>query len=352
MRKMLLLYFICVLNFSHSARVLTISDSIVDYILHVDEAYVRSIPGKKGGSALVDEELFQKIIHDSKSDPIIRPGSSGVNTIKGLQQLGHHCAVVTTIGKDEDGDFFLRSLKAQGIRPILQTSLLPTGRSACLVSENGERTMRTFLGASKENDKLHLNPGMFQGISHLHIEGYQLKHQQLIRNALALAKRYRASVSLDLASFEVVQANKEFIWKLLHERAIDVLFSNQEEAQALSGYAPQKAAEHLAHHCKTAVVTMGENGCYVSQGTTQWRCPAMQVDVVDTIGAGDLFISGFLHGYLSGQSPSLSACWGTYLASQVVQVFGAEISHEQWKEIAHRIANDRSLSQEVSCQSR
>src|SRR5579871_6340387 len=156
MRSSFFLFFVFFLKFANAAEVLTISDSIVDHVLYVDDQFISSIPGKKGGSELVDHDHFQKIVKESGSTPLLRPGASAVNMIKGLNQLGHDCSLITTIGTDEAGTFFLKSLQELGIRMTLQTSFIPTGKSACLVTPNGERTMRTFLGASKENGYLEL----------------------------------------------------------------------------------------------------------------------------------------------------------------------------------------------------
>lgn len=341
MRTILLLCSTFLLNISYSYEVLTISDSIVDHILKVDEEFVHTIPGKKGGSALVDHILFQQIINESGAKAMIRPGASAVNMIKGLQQLGDGCALITTIGKDTEGEFFLSSLRDLGINLFLETSDIPTGKSACLVTPNGERTMRTFLGASRENDRLCLSTAMFEGISHFHLEGYQLFHHKLVREAVALAKNNGATVSLDLSSFEVVRINKDFIWELLDNHAIDILFANQEEALALTGLAAKEASELLGRYCSISVVTMGEKGCYTNQGGKQWQCKAFNVEVVDTIGAGDLFISGFLHGFLHNQPIPVCASWGTLLASHVVQVLGAEIPQERWIEIKKTIASEK-----------
>ncbi|MBI2811920.1 MAG: adenosine kinase [Candidatus Melainabacteria bacterium] len=338
MRTTFLLFFSSILNFATAFEVLTISDSIVDYILYVNDDFVRSLPGNKGGSAHIDNNLFQTIIRDSKTSPTLRPGASAVNMLKGLNKLGHNCGLITTIGNDQEGDFFLNSLKEQGITLLLQTSNIPTGKSACLVTPNGERTMRTFLGASTENDRLQLKREMFQGISHFHVEGYQLYYQDLMRQSLKLAKEQNASISLDLSSFEAVRANKKIIWELLENGMVDLIFANSEEAYALTDLKAKEAAELLASYCGVAVVTLGEKGCYISDGTTQWQCPAMKVNVVDTIGAGDLFISGFLHGFLMGKPIPVCAKFGTILASQVVQVIGAEIPSNDWESIYEKIS--------------
>jgi sugar/nucleoside kinase (ribokinase family) len=337
MRALLFFLFLATSSHIQTAEILTISDSILDYIIHVSEDYVETLPGKKGGCELIDDLQFQTIIRESNVHPIVRPGGSGVNTIKGLQHLGHHCGVITTLGDDFAGDFFLKNLHSQGLKVYAQKSLTPTGKSVCLVTSNGERTMRTSLGASQENGAFPLHAEMFQGINHFHLEGYQLKHRSLIQQALIWSKENRASVSLDLGSFEIVEKNKEFIWDLLHEAYIDILFANQSESFSLTGLPPQEAANLLATCCKLAVITMGAQGCCVSQGQQQWHCPAAPVEIIDTIGAGDLFISGFLHGVFSGQPIPHCAQWGTLLASHVVQVYGAEIPEDPWKEIANKL---------------
>lgn len=326
------LFFIFLLNLAHSYEVLTISDSIVDHIVFVDDEYIASIPGK-GGSELVDDVVFNQIIPKNDNRSIIRPGASAVNMLKGLNELGHTCSLITTIGDDEQGDFFLQSLKEKGITLFLKTIATPTGKSACLVTPNGERTMRTYLGASTENHRLQLNERMFQGVSHFHLEGYQLKHRHLVNEAVRLAKQNSATVSVDLSSFEVVKANKDYIWELLQNGHIDLLFANHEEATTLTGLAPKESSEMLSHFCEIAIVTLGEEGCYVSSQGAQWRCPARNVKVLDTIGAGDLFISGFLHGYLRHEAIPTCACIGTLLASHVIQVHGAEIPETNWGRI-------------------
>ena len=341
MQHFLFFFFLTLLNLSHAYEVLTISDSIVDYILYVDEEFTTTIPGKKGGSSLVDNVIFQKILTESNATPLVRPGASAVNTLKGLQLLGNACALITTVGKDREGEFFLKSLHDRGIVALLQYSSIPTGKSACLVTPNKERTMRTFLGASRENCNLALQPETFKGITHFHIEGYQLQHHQLIREAIGFAKNNGATISLDFSSFEVVNANKKFIWELLKEKVIDLLFANQEEAFALTGLSAKQSSELLCNYCGIAVITMGENGCYANQGSDQWLCPAMEVEAIDTIGAGDLFVSGFLHSYLSQEPVPVCACMGTLLASHVVQVVGAEIPLEQWEQIKTLIAKPR-----------
>lgn len=327
--------FFCILLpiFAHTCEILTISDAILDHIQFVDDQMLKQIPGEKGGSMLVDNATFYAIIDASNTLPTTVPGGSAVNSIKGLASLGHSAGLITTVGDDEEGRYFLESLKKKGISLFLGKSSIPTGKCACLVSADGERTMRTFLGASTENGNLLLNPEMFQGISHFHLEGYQLFHPELVKNALKLAKEAGATTSLDLSSFEIARMQSSLIWELLESRSINLLFCNAQEASILTTLPPQAASFCLSKYCDAAIVTLGERGCFVCSGTELCRCPALKVPIVDTIGAGDLFISGFLHGYLTKQPLETCTRLGTLIASHVVQVIGAEIPDERWDDI-------------------
>ncbi len=335
MRLFISLLFFIFPFFIHSYEVLTISDAIVDYVLFVDDAYLDEIPGQRGGSCLVDEATFAQIVEKSRAFPYRSPGGSAINMIKGLQMLGHSTGLMTTVGYDADGTLITKELKEKGIELITETSWTSTGKSACLVTPNGDRTMRTYLGASTENGSLPLHEGAFANISHFHLEGYQLFHRDLVKKAIVLARKAGASISIDLSSFEIVRINHDFIWELLQEGAIDLLFCNQEEAKMMTSLGPKEASKVLSKFCQVAIVTMGDQGCWTTSGHFQCKCDAYSVDVVDTIGAGDLFISGFLHGYLTAEPLTTCTKWATLLASHAVQVIGAEIPDYEWR-VIHR----------------
>lgn len=330
--------FFCIFPFLiHSYEVLTVSDAIVDYILFVDEEYLSLIPGQRGGSCLVDENTFVQIVQNSGTLPHRRPGGSAINTIKGLQKLGHSTGLITTIGKDQDGVLFLRDLKEKGVTLKVTTSDTSTGKSACLVTLARDRTMRTYLGAATENGLLNIQESMFENISHFHLEGYQLFHKDLVKKAISFAKRAGATISLDLSSFEIVRINHDFIWELLQDGVIDLIFCNQEEARMMTSLGPKEASKVLSKFCQIAIVTLGEQGCWTTSGDYQCQCSAYSVDVEDTIGAGDLFISGFLHGYLTGETLQACTRWGTLLASYAVQVVGGEIPDYLWEEVLNQV---------------
>lgn len=316
--------------------VLGIGCPVIDQVLAVGDDFLEHVPGAKGGMVLVDYKTLSSIIQRSNIPPLILPGGSSANTIRGLARLGHKCAFVGKIGKDDMGKRFIDSLQDLDITPLLIYTHTPTAQALCLITPDSERTLRTFLGAGTEMTHDDLQPDFFSDVKHVHIEGYTLYNGQLTERAMVLAKEAGAKVSFDLGSFEVVSHFKEEIIRLV-SRYVDVLFGNRDEMQQLTQLAPDKAIDVLRDLCETSIVLMGGDGCLVARGIQKVHCPALAVDVVDTTGAGDLFISGFLHGYLQGHSLEESARYGILTGAHVVQVQGVDIPIHAWENILQQI---------------
>lgn len=312
-----------------SYEVLGLGAPFVDQLIHVPEEFLAEIPGKKGGMVVVDFKTLSNIVDKCGVSPVVIPGGSSANTIRGLAQLGHACAMTGKIGNDDFGHKFLTSLTTLGITSRLIPTTIPTGRTVCLITPDGERTMRSFLGSGQGMGPEDLNPAIFSGIKLLHVEGYTLLNGNLTQRAMELAKAAGGKVSLDLGSFEVVEHFKDKIIGLI-SRYVDVLFGNQNEMQALTQLPPEKACEVLRDICETVVVLRGGDGCIAGRGLKQVHCKAVPVQVIDTTGAGDLFISGFLHGYLNGRPLEDCARYGTVTGAAVVQVRGVHIPTADW----------------------
>lgn len=321
---------------SAPVEVLGIGSPLIDHIIPVSDEYLKSIPGSKGGMEGVDYPTFQKILKQAGPRARLTSGGSGANTIKGLANLGHRCALVGKIGLDEAGETFKKSIEALGIYPHLIPSSTHTGQIACLITPDGERTFRDFFGASQELRVEDLKEEFFHGVKLVHIEGYTILNEELTRRAMQLAKKHGAKVSFDLASFELAQNYRKLMVKLLAQH-VHILFANTPETRSLTGLDPERGCSVLRDLCDIAVVLMGKEGCWVGSHQQLIRCPAYPVNPLDTTGAGDLFAAGFLHGYLTGKNLHEAAHYGALAAAEVVQVFGAEIPPEIWKDLRTKI---------------
>lgn len=311
-------------------EILGIGAPFWDYILRVSEDFLGSLTPVKGGIDFIDAAAFRRIIDQSGIPVTLVAGGSCANAIKGLSQLGHRCALLGKVGADEAGRTFSKRMRELGIVPILIPVQAPTGQVIALVTPDGERTMRDFLGASQEMRAADLEPAAFAGVKWVHIEGYTLMREGVAARAMELAKEAGARISFDLANFELVHAYKTEIISLV-SKYVDVLFSNAEEAQALTSRNPQHGCSIMRDLCEVAVVSLGKGGCWIANGAGQMHCPAYPVQPVDTTGAGDLFAAGFLHGYINNKPLPLCANYGARVAAAVVQVMGAELPEATWQ---------------------
>lgn len=318
-------------------EVLGIGAPILDQIIPVSDDFIKEVPGKKGGTDLIDYAPMMRLIKKSGQNPTTIIGGSAANTIKGLANFGHKCAIAGKIGNDQEGRLIERTLNSQGITTLYIKSPTQTGQSLCMITPDKERTLRTFVGAAKEMSPADLNPIWFEGVKLVHLEGYTLLNEELTERAMALAKDFGAKISFDLASFEIADLYRERIVHLL-SRHIDILFANEMETRIFTKLDPERGCDILKDICETVVIFLGADGGWAARGEEKVRYPAFHANPLDTTGAGDLFASGFLHGYLKGLSLEECARRGAIAGSAVVQVLGTEITPELWKMIRDNLA--------------
>ena len=264
-------------------------------------------------------------------------GGSAANTILGLANLGACTGFIGKIGNDYFGEFFRENLKKNKIADYLLTSDLPSGVASTFISPDGERTFGTYLGAAATLKAEELVPDMFKGYAYLYIEGYMVQDHDMILRAIQLAKEAGLQICLDLASYNIVEGDKEF-FTLLVNKYVDIIFANEEEAKAFTGCEPEEALEILGNHCSIAVVKVGSRGSFIRKGTQVYQVGVIKVEqVVDTTGAGDYFAAGFLYGLTCGYSLDKCGEIGALLSGNVIQVIGTTLSPECWEGMKKRI---------------
>jgi len=322
-------------------EVIGLAPPFVDHIIHVSDEFLATIPGAKGCMEDIDYCTMRSLIENSSSG-IRTPGGSAANTIRGLAHLQHQCAILGGIGADEEGQWYLKILQDLGIVSLCTTTTTPTSQSVILVTSDGQRTFRSFHGACAEITINDLEACQFEGTRLLHVEGYNLLYEDVARRAMELAKDAGAKVSFDLASFNLVTQHREII-KDLVTNYVDIVFANKGEIEALFGLVPKEGCDALRDTCEIAVVLLGKEGCWIGNNEGLIRCPAYPVKPLDTTGANDLFAAGFLHGYLHHQPLTQCAHNGAIIARAVVQVLGAELPTDTWKEIS------KTVNHGVSC---
>lgn len=319
-------------------EVLGVGTPILDHLISVDPSFLKTIQGKPYGMELVSYDEMISIIESSGSIPLQIAGGSCCNTIKGLASLGHACALTGKIGLDLTGEKVINELKKSRVEPLVCYNGSPTAHVACLITPDGKRTCRSFMGAGGEMTPEDLDPKYFQGVKLVHIEGYSLLVPGLTKQAMKYAKEAGALISFDMGSFEIVKEFQSSLYELLSEY-VSILFSNEEETRSFTGKDPKEGCKVLSSLCQTAAVMVGKNGCWIGSGEELFHSSAFPTVPLDTTGAGDLFASGFLHGMLKGLPLKECARYGAITGAAVVQLIGAEIPSSSWPEIVERMTS-------------
>ena len=264
-------------------------------------------------------------------------GGSAANTMSGLAQLGIKAGFLSKIGKDEVGQFFEKQMTDSHVMPLMLKSETPSGRVQALVTPDGERTFATCLGASIELSADDLKPELFDGWDIFYIEGYLVANPTMLRKAISTAKEKGLKIAIDLASYNVVEESRDFLLELINNY-VDIVFANEQEANALIGLEPEAALHYLAELCEIAVVKVGAKGAFIQRGKEVFTIPPMQADVVDTTGAGDMWAAGFLAGLVKGEPLQKCGMMGAIVAKNIIEVVGAKMDAERWEKIHAAIA--------------
>ena len=315
--------------------VVGVGSPLVDVLARVSEDFLATVPGAKGGMELLDQPGLQALLRRLPQPVVRAPGGSAANTLSGLARLGLGARFLGKLGRDEAATFYRRAMATAGIdlARCKDTAAVGTGHCVCLITPDSQRTCRTFLGAASALTPAEVSPADFAGARLAHIEGYALFNRELARRLLECAKAAGCQVSLDLAAFEVVQANRDVLDELL-DRYVDLVFANEDEAAAYCGTRdPEAACQALRPHCRQGAVKAGAAGAWLWRGTELVHVAAKRVHAVDTTGAGDLWAAGYLFGHLRGRDLATCGLYGAITGAEVVQVLGAVIPDARWTAI-------------------
>lgn len=316
-------------------KIIGMGNALVDVLVRIDDdSLLEKLHLPKGSMQLIQEDTLSEIRKYTSGMKIHRStGGSAGNTVCALAALGANPGFIGKVGQDETGAFFGDTLRQRGVNALLATCDLPSGIASTFISTDGERTFGTYLGAAATLRAEDLSRKMFAGYNYLYIEGYLLQDHDLMLRAVQLAKEEGLQVCLDMASYNVVEAERDFFDQLI-VKYVDIVFANESEALAYTGKAPHEALEEIASKCSIAVVKTGKEGSLVKKGTEVIQLLSCPIDnVLDTTGAGDFYAAGFMYGLTCGYSLEKCVQISTILATAVIQEVGTTLLAKKWDEI-------------------
>jgi sugar/nucleoside kinase (ribokinase family) len=319
---------------SQGPVIVGVGAALMDLLVEENDGFLGKLGAEKGGMTLVEAPLIKSALEGVSGGVKSSPGGSASNTIVGVGSLGGRARMIGRVGRDELGDHFREGLRRAGVEERVRVADdAETGRVLSVVTPDAQRTMFTFLGASSALAPTDIADADISDSALVHLEGYLLFNRPVVERVLDLARAHKARVALDLGSFQVVEAMREYLNELFAKGRVDIVLANEDEARAFTGLGESESLEHFAQLVDTAVVKRGKHGAFIGRGKDRVEVDAHLVKAIDTTGAGDLWASGFLYGLNHGLSLENSANLASKVGSEVVQVLGAVIPPEGWTRV-------------------
>ena len=306
-------------------KILGIGNAIVDVICKVDEDFLRKNNLSKGTMKLIfDQVEFSKLLSNLKIEKTIS-GGSVANSIVGLSQLGDTVGFIGKISDDDFGIKYEEGLKKENVNFFYtkKKELLPTGTCLILITPDSERTMCTFLGTAGKISKNDLDAEVIKKSDLIFLEGYLWDEgdpKEAFEKAINLANKTAMSLS---DKFCVDRHKPDFL--NLVKNKLDLVFANEGEITSLINAKNFDEVITFGKEIKKhLVITRGEMGAIsIYKNEIKEINAKKDLKVVDLTGAGDLFASGYLHGFINDFSQKECLTKATELSSKIIQQIGA-----------------------------
>ena len=313
---------------SKKNKALGIGNAIVDAVCKVNENFLKSHNLQKGTMKLINEDELKKLQNEVKPSEFIA-GGSVANSIVGLSSFGNQVYFIGKLNNDLFGKKYFENLRKENVGFNFNNKTYKDSTGICFVfiTPDGERTMTTYLGIANKLSENEVNHKEIEQSELILIEGYLWdtpEAKNAISKSIEIAIKNSTLVSLSLSDvFCVERYKKEFLD--LTKNKIDLLFGNEGEFKSLFEYDNiEKIIQELSTLNKIFVITMGEKGVTLVHKKEIVKVPSEKIEkVVDLTGAGDLFASGFVHGFINKMGFEKSLKLGTKSAAEIIKILGA-----------------------------
>ena len=262
-------------------------------------------------------------------------GGDAVNESIALTELGCRAGIACGVGPDSAGNLLRTELSRRGVNTdhITVMDSLVTPIAQLVVHQDGGRhsinSKATMLeGYIPAAEELEMDSASI--VSFASLFRAPLDQAEIVKKLMETAKKAGAVISADtkLPTFREIK---------MEELApvcplVDYIFPNEREAAYYTGFTGRELTEDdffemteifRGSGIKNVIIKAGADGCYVNGQEGRFHLPALPVEVVDSTGAGDNFVAGFLTGVLKGENLSECAKRGRLRASQCISRMGA-----------------------------
>ena len=308
-------------------KVLGIGNAVVDVISQSSDLFLKKMDIEKGIMQLVDRERGE-LLYNSMDNRKQAPGGSVANTIAGIGSLGLRTGFIGKVGNDELGTFYRSTMEENGtdfVNELFDQSDLPTSRSMIFVSDDGERSMNTYLGISAELGPEDVNLEVASNAEIVFLEGYLFDKDKGKDAFVKLAKECRSAGGLSGIAisdpFCVERHLPDFLSLIKNE--LDYVVGNKEEIMALFQTDNlENALSKAADISQLVVCTRSSEGVTAIQDGNRVDFKVKPITPVDATGAGDQFAAGFLYGLAMNSELEVACSMGCICAEEVISHVG------------------------------
>ena len=313
-----------------SIKLLGISNAIVDVLSHVDDEFLARIGAPLGSMTLIDERRAHEI-YELMGPSTEMSGGSVANTVAGFANLGGAAGYIGRVNDDQLGEIFVHDMRSLGvdIRLTPAPANSPTARCHVLISEDGQRTMQTYLGACTELSVADVTSETVGSPAVILLEGYVwdiAEGPALAAKAIEIAAANGSKVALSLSDSFCVERHREAFHDAVRN-GVDIVVADEDEVNALvQSDNFENTMKILAGYDNLFAMTRSEKGSVIMhRGETVVQQASPVETIVDSTGAGDAYTAGFLYGWIQDFSLRKCAELGTYCATRVIQQVGGRI---------------------------
>jgi len=320
-----------------------IGNALVDTVFKVEHSLISELGLEIDQMTLSSAEEHAPIIDRliaSGADTVSDCGGSATNSLVAAASFGAKCFHTCKVSDDQDGVKYLESLKEAGVGHkgnMASANTIPTGKCLILVTPDAKRTMTTALNVSSLMDDDDLDLNQIANSKIFYIEGYMVTSEENYKVTLQALNHLQnfpdVKIAFSLSDPGIVMGFKDKFHEM-ESYGLDYIFGNDDEAMAfVDAENIDEAFIKLQEKPYTSIITMGEKGSSVITNDEIIHTPKVNIDPVDTNGAGDMFAGSFLYALLQDRDLRSCAEFANYGASKVVETFGPRLTQEGYRQV-------------------
>jgi len=313
-----------------------VGNALLDIQAQVSDATLVKLNYAKGIMTLVDDATQAKVLGELDGHPVNRcAGGSAANTIIGVADLGGTAAYAGKVGADSMGTYCLEDMRKMGVAIEVPPADGQTGTCVILITEDAQRTMLTSLGVSSTLGPDDIDEAEIRKANYVYVEGYLFtgdSTRAAAMKTIELAKANDVKVAFTVSDPFLINLFKDDFWKLI-EGPVDLLFCNLDEARSLTGKQDAiDCAQEIHRHAENVALTLGGDGSLLMHDGQAIPIEGVDVDAIDTTGAGDMYAAGLLYGINNGMTWKQAGHLASHAAGRIVTQLGARLERRFTKE--------------------